>query len=81
MRTTIKDLEYFVSVINEKIGVKEYGIGHYMLGQAYGRVRLELVVNSGGGITIPEGFTHGFGTKRELESQLRAFIAGLSVKA
>jgi len=35
MRTTIKDLEYFVSVINEKIGVKEYGIGHYMLGQAY----------------------------------------------
>ncbi len=33
-RTTIKDLEYFVSLINEKIGNKEYGIGHYMLGQA-----------------------------------------------
>lgn len=79
-RTTIKDLEYFIALINEKIGNKEYGIDHYMLGQAYGGVRLEKIVNNGGGITIPEGFSHGFGTKKELESQLRAFIAGLSTK-
>lgn len=75
-RTSIKDLEYLVKIINKKIGRKDYGVGHYILGEAYGGIRLEKIVNDGGSVVI-----YGYSTKRELESQLRAFIAGLSASS
>ena len=86
-RITQKDLEYLVGVINAttnspttpytnvygKIGAN---IGNYHLDYAYGGVKLVQMVNDGGGIR--EISRDGFGTKRQLHSWLRAFIAGLT---
>lgn len=50
-------------------------IGHYYISGAYGGVKLERIVNEGGGCT--EISRDGYGTKRELWTFLCAYVAGI----
>lgn len=53
----------------------ESNAGNYHLNWAYGGVQLCQMCKGGGSRTIS---TDGFGTKRQCESFLRAFIMGIS---
>ncbi len=89
-RITRKQLDCLVSRINKITGSPEAGytktadgkfqanIGHYYISGAYGGVKLERICSEGGGCS--DISTDGFGTKRQLYTWMRAFIAGLSEK-
>jgi hypothetical protein len=89
MRTTETELKALVRRINELTGnpVEEWSFqdngkwtsnpGNFHLDFANGGVRLEQNVE-GGGVTVP--LSGGRLTKRELATELRAFIAGLTYK-
>ena len=89
MRTSIKTLEYLVERINTETGspLKPWErvndrnvaqIGNFHLSQAYGGVCVHRMSNESGGVTTP--IVHGHIPKAELESKLRAFLAGLEFK-
>lgn len=86
MRVSIVRLRNLVEHLNKITGSpSEYGervdgrfkanVGHFMIGQAYGGYRLERVVNDGGAIDVIS--RDGYGTKRELDRFLSAFILGI----
>ncbi len=50
-------------------------VGHWHLYRAYNGVSIERVTNEGGGTSCP--IWHGFITKREAQSKLLNFMAGL----
>ena len=58
----------------EKYNVNS-NIGNYHLSGAYGGWKLEQIVNEHGG--TKDIFNSGYTTKRELNSQLHAFLTGL----
>lgn len=88
-RTSIKALRILVNELNKLTGMPlEYStkdkngklksnVGHYHISQAYGGYRLDQVVNDAGAIEVVS--RDGYGTKRQLESFLRAFINGIQV--
>jgi hypothetical protein len=85
MTITEKDLKYVLERLNKMTdhvnapysknedGTWSTNVGSYLIGAAYGGYQLQQVVNSGGVQCI----TVGFITKRELYSQMHAFIAGI----
>lgn len=84
--TTIKTLELLISIINDLTnspatsytregGQLKANIGNYHLSQSYGGFSLHRMVNEGGGVNTPLISYHV--PKRELETALRGFIAGL----
>ena len=88
MNTVTKsNLEYLVKQINivsknniEPSYLKHdrklfWHIGNYHLAGAYGGWKLEQIVNEQGGTR--DVFNSGYTTKRELNSQLHAFLTGL----
>ena len=82
-RITEKHLSYLVDRINTETGspMQPYGetganVGNYHLSFAYGRVSLERMHNTSGGVAL----IIGSGTKRELYNQMRAFLSGLEAK-
>ena len=84
-RITERDLNTLVDQINTLTNSPQrymidsvIQVGHYHVSHAYGGVCLHRTVNAGGGVRCPLGMGHG--TKRELYSELRAFIAGLETK-
>lgn len=89
-RITKDDLERLVERINKATGSplepwtrREDGrlkanVGNYYLSGAYGGVKLERVCSDSGG--CDDISTDGFGTKRQLYTWMRAFLAGLAVK-
>lgn len=89
-RVTEKELKSLVDTLNKITnqpaeqysqieGSYKANVGNYHLSFAYGGVTLHQMVNDGGGVTTPLG--GGYFTKRELAGKLRAFIAGISLKA
>lgn len=77
-RITNKDLNRLVEQLNILVNGEhvESGFkpGQYILDWAYGGVQLQRVETKGGGVhTVSHD---GYGTKRQLYSFLRAFIAG-----
>lgn len=86
-RTTIKCLETLCQWINERTGSpltpytrgedgrQKANIGNYHLSHAYGGVCLHRMHNESGGVTTP--LIHGHVPKRELETAMRAFLAGI----
>ena len=73
---TINNLEYLVKQINiVSKNPQDYHIGNYHLSGAYGGWKLEQLVNEQGG--TKDVFNSGYTTKRELNSQLHAFLTGL----
>lgn len=77
-RITQKHLEVLLARINT---VKGFGsnppystVGSYTLDWAYGGVKLEMYVSTGGGV---QSITEGFDTKRATYDKMRAFLAGL----
>jgi hypothetical protein len=89
-RVTDKDLSCIVEHINritkspaeysttDAVGKRTINVGHYHLNHAYGGVQLLRTINSAGGCSAIS--TDGHGTKRQLYSWLRAFMAGLDAK-
>ena len=91
-RITDKDLKAVVHSINLITGspIEPYGaadkkggytpsnIGHYHLDFAYGGVRLDRFMNTGGGINTV--IFSGYTTKRELYNLMQAFVRGLEQK-
>ena len=86
MRTTIKQLEYQMLVINEMTnspitsytrvdGKTNANIGNYHLYQAYGGVCVHRMTNLGGGVTTP--IFNGCIPKKEAYYLISAFIKGL----
>ena len=57
-------------------GTFKCNVGTYVLDQCYGGVRLAQLCSDGGG----ERDITGFGTKREVYYQMRAFLAGVETK-
>lgn len=84
-RVSIKDLEAIVRRINRETGSPEASwqrsadnkltalVGNYHLDEAYGKVALVRMVNEDGGITV----VCGRSTKRELQYEMFAFLAGV----
>ena len=91
IRITNKDLAAVLSRINRETnsplspytltdGKHTANIGNYHLSGAYGGVSLHRMVNESGGIS--DVFGCGHVTKRELYTQMHAFLRGLNaVKA
>lgn len=91
-RTTQRELQGVVDGLNRMVGAPleawqrdeqghyVYGganVGHYQIGAAYGGYRLELVINTSGGIrTITE-----YSTRRETLAAIRAYREGIAVAA
>jgi hypothetical protein len=87
MRTSIKTLETLCRWINERTGspLEPYtkdengnlraNVGNYHLSGAYGGWCLHRMHSEGGGVTTP--LIHGHVPKRELETAMRAFLAGI----
>ena len=50
-------------------------IGNYHLSQCYGGVCVHQIMNEGGGVTVP--LTDGYRPKREVFTELSAFIRGI----
>jgi hypothetical protein len=87
MRTSIKTLETLCQWINERTGspLEPYtrdesgnlraNVGNYHLSGAYGGYCLHRMHNESGGVTTP--LIHGHVPKRELETAMRAFLAGI----
>ena len=85
-RTTIKHLEGLINRLNVLTGSPtEYStrtggkfsanVGHYCLDQAYGGVKLQRVVNTGGGVANPVSM--GYETKKDAYYIIAAFVAGV----
>ena len=85
-RTTHKQLEALVLHLNKMTGspTESYtrtdkglkaNIGNYYISGAYGGVQLERICTDGGGCTVIS--KDGYGTKRQLETWIRAYMAGL----
>ena len=84
------DLEHLVERINKVTdsplepwgkdgqGKLRANVGNYYLSGAYGGVKLERMVSESGG--CDDISTDGFGTKRQLYTWMRAFLAGLAIK-
>jgi hypothetical protein len=82
------DLDYLVNQINQATkspaacyakkdgNILKANIGNYHLDYAYGGVKLVRIVNEQGG--IKEISRDGYGTKRQLYSWLKAFLAGIA---
>jgi hypothetical protein len=87
MRTSLKTLETLCRWINERTGspLEPYtkdengnfraNVGNYHLSGAYGGYCLHRMHSEGGGVTTP--LIHGHVPKRELETAMRAFLAGI----
>ena len=84
--TTLATLNLLIDHINEitnspktpwtrKEGGGDANIGNYHLSQAYGGVCLHRMSSAGGGVNTP--LSSGHDTKKNLETQLRAFINGI----
>lgn len=85
-RTTRKDLDQLVTILNNRLGRPEYGwyqfggknhcrVGALTLDISYGQPRLQEVVNDGGGVReigprLPSG---------QMETQLRAILEGIEL--
>lgn len=54
-------------------------VGMYYIDAAYGGVNLAKIVTEGGGITCP--FGSGIRTKRELHTELTAYLMGIRYNA
>jgi len=89
-RITQRDLEGLCDVVNDAKGFERRPYGErtkkgcnpnpnvYHLNYAYGRVQLVQMSPEKGCTGVSEVF--GYGTKRELYGQMRAFIKGMEVK-
>jgi len=90
-RITDADLKNLCNRINKLTGspIEQYtfwddghyhsNIGNYYISGAYGGVKLERIVNDGGGC---QDISHnGFGTKRELYTWMDAFLRGLESRS
>ena len=84
-RITEKQLQALVDSINERMGTPMVpwtrkdgklvaNLGNWHLSWAYGGVTVNEMMNEAGGVNCPLGLG---GPKRELETKLRAFIAGM----
>ena len=85
-RITIAHLEGLVNRLNVLTGSpltyssRENGkfkshVGHYCLDQAYSGVKLQRVVNEGGGVSNP--ISMGYETKKDAYYIIAAFVAGV----
>ena len=84
MSFKLEDLKRLVNRLNEVTNSpreymdKETGntnVGHFTLGQAYGGVRLERVVNECGAIDIP--IAMGYETKKDAYRLINAYLTGI----
>lgn len=76
-RITQKHLEVLLKRINAKAGFdnpKYSEVGSYTLDWAYGGVKLERFVSTGGGVT---SITRGFSSKRECHELMHSFLMGM----